>query len=117
MSNHIATNLVTKGLLNISDITKGMISITGYQIVTKRRGGGSSYDDVENYPIFKKINDKKELFNEIKNQVDEIDYIKVEVDWFREHKYPTLIEVKLIKSFIEAEILNETGKNIRVELL
>ena len=38
MINHITTNLVTKGLLNISNIVKGFIQIDSYEIVFKKIG-------------------------------------------------------------------------------
>jgi hypothetical protein len=112
MINHLAINLVTKGLLNMSNITKGMI-IIGYEIVlTKKKGGGSS----PYVSIPYKREDEKEFFNEIKKR-DDIDVIKVKIDWKKKYKGDKLIEGTLIKSHIETQILNETGKHITVELI
>ena len=57
MINHIATNLVTKGLLNISNITKGMIEIK-YEIVFRKRGGGAQKAPSLHY-------DKESLYDDI----------------------------------------------------
>jgi hypothetical protein len=106
--NHIATNLVTKGLLNISDITKGFI-IIGYEIVPPphfkgKRGGSSPFiSETDFYESIKKYED--------------VDVIKVRIDWKKKYKGNKLIEAKLIKSHIETRILEETGKKINVELI
>lgn len=117
-TNHNALNLVTKGLLNISSITKGVV----YQIVFKNkkiRGGGSAYEEILP-PLYY---EKQNLYNEIhKLEEDDIKIIKVHVDWDKHGKvFKTLdekrIEVKLIKKHIKAEILKETNKNIKIELI
>jgi hypothetical protein len=114
--NHFATNLVTKGLLNMSNITKGMV-IIGYEIIRKKKGGGGSgaYDGGPSLP-YKKIYDERELYDDI-SKYDDIDIIKVKVNWEKKYKGPRLIEAKLIKTHIEAQILKETGKSITVELI
>jgi len=111
MINHITTNLVTKGLLNISNITKGMIQIK-YQIIFRKRGGSSanvvhSYDNDEAF------------YDELrKHKEEEIDYIKVFVDWKgAKLKAFKKIEVKLLKEHIEAEILLKTNKKFTVEII
>lgn len=111
--NHIATNLVTKGLLNISNITKGMI-LVGYEIVFKKRGG-SSADVKKTIPLHY---ERESLYNEIKRHDEEdIELIKVYVDWNKNGKGFRKIEAKLLRSQIEAEILNETRKKIKVQIL
>lgn len=113
-TNHIATNLVTKGLLNMSNITKGMI-ITGYQIIPSG-GGGGAYAGYVGPPAYKRIlDDEREFYNDI-NKYQDIDVIKVQVKWDKKYKGPRVIEATLIKARIEAEILKETGRNITVEL-
>jgi hypothetical protein len=114
MINHFATNLVTKGLLNISNITKGMILIS-YEIVFKKRGGGGGWTPKQ-VPLHYS---KDSLYDELrKHDEDDIDYIKVYVDW-SDHSLKGFkkIEVKLIKAYIEAEILKETTKKITVQII
>jgi hypothetical protein len=107
--NHITTNLITKGLLNISNITKGFI-LVNYEIVFKKKGGGSSVHIPLHY-------EKNTLFDEIrKHKEDDIDLIKVYVNWNTTKNNET-IKVELIKKQIEAEILLETTKKIKVEII
>lgn len=107
--NHITTNLITKGLLNISNITKGFI-LVNYEIVFKKKGGSSVY-----IPLHY---EKDTLFNEIrKHKEDDIDLIKVHVNWNMNTKNNETIKVELIKKQIEAEILLETSKNIKVVII
>jgi len=117
--NHIATNLVTKGLLNMSNITKGMI-IIGYEIIFKKGSGGSGdYAGTDPTVPFRTIRNDKELFDQIKkhDNIEDIDIIKVKINWKKKYKGDKSIDAKLIKSHIEAEILKETGKNITVEII
>ena len=113
MFNHITTNLVTKGLLNISNITKGMILIQ-YEIVFKKRGGGGGES-----PRIPLHYDRESLYNELrKHNEEDVDYIKVFVDWNNHGlKGFKKIEVKLLKAHIEAELLQETSKNFKVQIL
>jgi hypothetical protein len=117
MFNHLATNLVTKGLLNISNITKGML-ILEYRLVIKKKGGGIGkppsiklgYPEEETiYSPFK----KDKFFEDIK-QIEEIDYIEVRLD---KSKKIGILESKLIKTQIEVEILKNTGKKLKVEII
>jgi len=113
MINHITTNLVTKGLLNISNITKGMIQIT-YEIVFRKRGGGGEYG-----PRVPFHNDRESLYDELRrHQEEDIELIKVYVNW-NDHSLKGFkkIEVKLLKAHIEAEILQETFKKVNVEII
>lgn len=110
VSNHIALNLVTKGLLNISNLTKGIISLI--EIVTPRRkasGGSGAYAYDHEYG--------PNLFKKIKEEEDDISVINVHVDWEKAKNENIKIEVKLLKAYIEAEILKETGKNLNVEII
>ena len=125
-SNHVALNIVTKGLLNISNITKGIV----YQLVLKsqkRRHGGSGkeYPDYNSDPEFYDKNqqiplyyEKEPLYNEInKYEEEDIELIKVYVDWDKRGKAFKKIEAKLIEKYVKAEILKETSKNIKIEIL
>lgn len=111
MINHIVTNLVTKGLLNISNITKGMLTIS-YEIVFRKRGGGPQREVPLHY-------DRESLFDEIRrHDEDDIDLIKVYVDWNKNViKGMKKIEVKLLKMQIEAEIFDKTSKKITVQII
>jgi len=108
ITNHIALNLVTKGLLNISDITKGMIIFIQIVTPTKKgsRGGSGDYAYELDSPLFKKI-----------EELDNINFIKVYVDWNKSINKNKKIEAKLIKKYIEAEILKETGKKLKVKII
>jgi len=113
MINHIATNLITKGLLNNSILTKGLIQFK-YQIIFKRKGGGSSADTP---PIY--YNRNESLYDELrKHQEIDIDCIKVYVDWKGASlKAFKKVEAKIIKEYIEAELLLETNKKFNVEII
>ena len=114
MVNHIALNMVTKGLLNISNITKGVILT--YEIVYKKKKGGSSVDPTARGYYNNK--EEEEFFNNIKKRKsDEIDVIKVKIDWNKTKKSDRKIEAVLLKKHIEAELLNKTGKNLKVEIV
>ena len=111
MINHIATNLITKGLLNISNITKGMIEIK-YEIFFRKKGGGAQKAPSLHY-------DEESLYDEIKRHDEEdIDYIKVYVDWKGSPRKGTKkIKAELLKSFIEADILEKTSKKVSVQII
>lgn len=113
MINHITTNLVTKGLLNISNITKGMIEIK-YEIVFRKRGGGA-----QKAPGIPLHYDKESLYDEIRRHDEEdIECIKVYVDWEGSpRKGNKKIKAELLKTFIEAEILEKTSKHISVQII
>ena len=115
MYNHISINLVTKGLLNISNITKGMILISGYEIVLRRRGGSPPH--VPRVPLH--YDEKEKLFYEINQyEQEDIELIKVYVNW---QESPTKgykkMEAQLLKAHIEAEILQETNKHVQVQII
>jgi len=112
MINNIATNLVTKGLLNISNITKGMI-FPVYEIVFKKRVGGGSGPRV---PLHY---NRESLYDEIKrHDENDIDLIKVHVDWSGSSlKGYKKMEAKIIEKYIAVEILHETNKKIKVQLI
>jgi hypothetical protein len=111
MINHITTNLVTKGLLNISNITKGMIEIK-YEIVFRKRGGAQKAPGI---PLHY---DEESLFDEIiRHEEEDVECIKVYVDWKNlSKKGIKKIKAELLKTFIEAEILEKTTKHITVQI-
>ena len=111
--NHITTNLVTKGLLNISNIVKGMLEIK-YEIIFRKKGGGA-----QKSPGIPLHYDKESLFNEIKKyEEDDIELIKVYVNWQTTPKEGTKkIKAQLLKTFIEAEILESTSKKVTVQII
>ena len=111
MINHITTNLVTKGLLNISKITNGMIQLK-YQIILKKRGGSSAN-------VVKSYDNDDSFYEELRTHNEkDIDCIKVYVDWKGASlKAFKKIEVKLLKEHIEAEILLKTNKKFTVEII
>lgn len=109
LSNHVSLNLVTKGLLNISNITKGMITFVGI-VTPKRKSSGSgdyAYRGDYDPSFFKKI-----------KEVEDISVIKVFIDWNKIPKDTNKkIEVELLKKQIKAEILKETGKKLKVQII
>jgi len=95
--------------MNISALTKGFI-LPQFKYKIRLRRGGSLYGD--NYD---------QLKNDLQKQnIENIDYIKVYVDWNNNNnKYDKKIYVELIKKKIEVKLLNQIKKqyNITVELL
>lgn len=105
--NHIATNLITKGLLNMSNITKGLISFT-YEIVFKKNGGSG-------VPLHY---NRESLYHEIKqHKEDDIELIKVYISSSSSSKNFKKIDVQFLKKSIEVELLQETNKKINVQII
>jgi len=112
--NHLVTNLVTKGLLNISNITKGFIQFS-YEIVFRKRGGGGANVPKVTVPLHY---ERESLYDEIRRHDEEdIELIKVYVSRNGAFKGFKKVEAKLLKNNIEAEILNETKRKINVEII
>ncbi len=115
-SNHITTNIITKGWMNISAITKGFILPSFKYIIRKRPSGGSSF-------VQEELRDQQRLIDDLrKAQIadEEIDYIHVFVNWDKQtFKYGKNVFVELIKKKIEAEISTALSSqyDIKVELL
>ena len=97
--------------MNISALTKGFILPTfEYEIITKKKGGGSSGTGV--------VGLKGDLK---KYKPEDIDVIKIYVDWDKK-KYKHRdkeIYAELIEKKISVELLGESNEklNISVELL
>jgi len=108
--NHFSKNLITKGWLNISAITKGFIlPFFSYEI--RKKGGGSpilgtGYQDLQ-----------RDLFQNIqkKDEKDEIESIRIYVDWNKNvNKYGKEIYVELIKKNIEVQLLKDTKHKYKI---
>ena len=101
-SNHITTNIITKGWMNISAITKGWI-LPSYQFVIRRkgmRGGLPGWSD--------ELKSAEELIKDLRKSQElgeEIEYIQIFVNWDKQvFKYGKNIYVDLIKKKIQAQI-------------
>jgi len=109
-TNHMASNLLTRGNMNISAITKGFILPSfEFEIVTptrRIRGGGSAafYEEVE------QLHKKKE----------EIDHINIFVNWNKSsYKMGKKVTVELIQKKLNVELLTrfDSTYNINVKLI
>ena len=114
MSNHLTNNILTRGNMNISALTKGFILPFFKYEIKKKHGGGSLYGDgYENL--------QKELINQKQSGVtyEDVD-ITVFVDWDKsQNKENKEIYVKLIQKKIEVQLLENTKNkySINVELI
>lgn len=111
MINHIVTNIVTKGLLNISAITKGFI-LPFFKYEIRRRGGGGG-----DTPKISSGYSEENLIRDLRNTKDEdIDYITVWVEWDKNaQKYDKKIYAELIKAKIQTTLLTENNlSNIKI---
>ena len=112
--NHFTKNLITKGWLNISVLTKGFILPIFKYIIIKKKGGGGGWVAGEGIGNFR--HDVEEIFK----KQEEIDVIKVYINWNKDiTKYSKKIYVKLIKKKIKAELIEHTNEkhNIKVEFI
>lgn len=106
--NHFAKNLITKGWLNISALTKGFI-LPYFRYVIRRRGGGT-YDGYGEENFYRDLR---------KNKPKDIDVIEVYVDWNKKKtKHDKKIYVELIKKKIEVKLLKEHKeyKDIKIDV-
>jgi len=114
LTNHIATNIITRGFLNCSILYKGFILPKFEYVITKRKGGGSAYKGEGLSQL------QKDIEKSIKRQ-EEIDSIVVYVDWDKNVvRYDKKIYVELIKKKIRTELspFNKDKKVIvKVELI
>lgn len=111
-SNHITTNLLTKGWLNISALTKGFILPTFQFIIKKKKSGGSSVGYLE------EIRDQQHLIDDLKKlNKEEVDYIQVFVNWDKTpFKYGKTVYVELMKRKIEAQLSTALSESYRIEV-
>lgn len=104
--NHFAKNLITKGWLNISALTKGFI-LPFFRYTIYKKGGGA-YDGSGYYELQRDLAIAK-------NKKEEIEGIKVYVDWNKHvHKYGKEIYAELIIKKIEAELLKQTKEKYKI---
>ena len=104
--NHWARNIITRGNMNISALTKGFILPTFKFIIRKRRGGGSSVQGEGLGHL------KRELSGQT---YDDIDIIEVYIDWNKEvDKYGKDVYVELIKKKIEVQLLKSTNEKFKI---
>lgn len=110
--NQISENILTRGNMNISALTRGFI-LPKFKYVIRRRGGGSSPEGY-GYPAL-----EKDLIK-IKQQGDEVDYIQIFIKWEdKKYKYGKNIYARLITKKIEAILIESTKEKykITVELI
>jgi len=107
--NHFVKNIITKGWLNISAITKGFIlPFFKYVIVTKKSGGSSAYA-YEEEDFYKRLREAQKQ--------DDIELIKVYVDWSKKStKQDKHIYAELIKKTIEAKLIKNDFKDILIDV-
>jgi hypothetical protein len=109
-SNHISVDIVTKGMLDTSIITKGILIPFVYEIITptvRRRGGGMYYGEM--------VDNIKKDIKEIVEK-DDGDYIKIYVNWDKKIDKNKKIQVKLLKKEIMAVIEKNEGKKINIKI-
>jgi predicted nucleotide-binding protein (sugar kinase/HSP70/actin superfamily) len=97
--------------MNISALTKGFI-LPVFKFEIRLRRGGISYGDG--------YDDLKDKLKKFEQEKEEIDYIKVYIDWDKDKsETDKKIYVKLIKKTIEVELLKDTLKHysITVEMI
>lgn len=106
--NHFAKNLLTKGWMNISALTKGFI-LPYFRYVIRRRGGGA-YDGYSEEKFYEDLR---------KNKPEDIDVIEIYVDWKKsKSKHGKKIFVELIKKKIEATLIKEhkNYKDVKIDV-
>lgn len=109
-TNHIAKNLITKGIITSFPMMKGIIFNYVIHVIppkptTRKHGGTGYYEDLER--DIQKIG------------VENIDYIQVFVDWNKYKNYDKKIFGNLIKKNIQLlEISKKSDKkSIKVEFI
>ena len=95
--NHWAKNIITRGNMNISAITKGFILPKFTYAIRKKGGGGLQYG--ESYGQLQR--DLKDL----KKKEEEIDAIIVYIDWDKKVNKNIKAYAKLIEKKIRAELI------------
>ena len=109
-SNHTVLNLITKGFLNTSVQTNGIIDVNmRYEIIDP---DGSIIGSGAGFPTFEKI--KKQKINP-----EEINLIKIYVNWSKQSEKWKKIQVSKINKQINVEILKmkQNKKHINVEII
>jgi len=120
-SNHITNNIMTRGNMNISAITRGFIlPAFQFEIVTKK-GGGSSYYDAELYDQIRKENElrQRDLSGATSGTTDhDIEHINVMVDWGKNNdKSNKKIYAELIEKKITAQLLTKFNESYKINVI
>lgn len=107
--NSISTNIITRGNLNISAITKGFVlPFFSYEIKVRKGGGSGTYKGTGYYEL------ERDLY-EVRKKKEEIDSIVVYVDWYKKsYKYDKNIYAEIITNKIEAELLEKTKEKYTI---
>jgi len=106
-TNHVATNIITKGFVNSFPLTNGLLTNLEYEIITHtKKHGGIGYT---------------RLHADIKKAgIDDITAIKVYVNWTKNIvEYPYL-SVELLENKITADLIQDYGesaKKIKIEVI
>lgn len=108
--NYFAKNIITKGWLNISALTKGFILPSFKYVITKKRGGGPAHAISSGYK-------EDDLYNDLRKlKKDDVDVITVYVDWDKEKKTGKRIYAKLIKNTIEAKLIEQNLPKFKIKV-
>lgn len=107
LPNHLSENLISKGMLGPSSlITKGVLETCArYEIV----GPGGVIGSGAGFPtsgVFKKHDIRPE----------EVDYIKVYIDWSKQPQKWKKVYAKRIKKSIKAEFMESIKKHITIKI-
>jgi hypothetical protein len=107
-TNHIATNIITRGNMNISALTKGFIlPFFTYEIRTKA-GGSGAYKGASLYELERDL-------AEIRKKKEEVDAILVFVDWNKKvSRFGKEVYAELIMKKIEAELIKSTNEKYKI---
>lgn len=96
MVNHIAENIISRGNMNISALTKGFILPEFKYKIIRRHGGistGEGYD---------------QLVKDLSKDKKDVDVIEVYVDWYKDgNKHGKYIYARLIEKKIEAQLIKD----------
>ncbi len=105
--NHWAKNIITRGNMNISAITKGFI-LPNFTFRIRRKGGGSSVEG-EGYGQL-----QKELEKQLRKA--DIEAIEVYIQWNKGVEHNKKIYAELIEKKISAKLLGDTGNEYKIEV-
>lgn len=109
-SNHITTNIITKGWMNESAITKGFISPAFQYIIVRKRKGGSP-------GIARDSEYLEDDLRRLRKIGEEVDYIQVYVNWNKHvEKYDKKIYANLIKQKIEVQLLTNLDEKFKIKV-
>ena len=111
MKNHWVKNIITRGNMNISAITRGFI-LPSFKFVIRRRRGGSPADVIGEGP-----HQLRHELEELRKRNEEVDAIDVYVEWNKDvEKHGKKIYVKLIEKKITADLLKYTNEKYKINV-